>query len=107
MCVQSLLGCLGFNVCTAAITQREPNGLISRALQKLLIIIIYYLCLLEVICNLKHSSSSFPDNNVKVGRVGEDPFLSYQFDRYIIPYYIGVHTGWGAPGEWEYCGKLI
>ena len=44
-------------------------------------------------------------NHVQVGRVGQPPFISHQFDKNMDVNYIGLHTGWGHEGLWKYCGE--
>ena len=42
-------------------------------------------------------------NKVEVGRAGELPFMSYQFNKQLNVNYIGIHTGWDYIGKWIYC----
>ena len=93
-CVQSLLGCLGFNYLrvrcgyhtTMTTAPRESSRLISRALQKLLVIIIIYYYPLTSICHdlllrntlctlatLVHISAAIYTVRVKIGGPGRKP----------------------------------
>ena len=44
------------------------------------------------------------DGLVKVGIVGELPFMSHKFETQLTIHYIGISTGWGSTGTWTFCG---
>ena len=46
------------------------------------------------------------DGEIDVGLVGESPFMSYRHDNSWPINYIGLSTGWGSEGSFEFCGYL-
>ena len=47
---------------------------------------------------------SFGSNLVEVSEVGNQPFMSYKNPNGFDVSYIGISTGWGSEGIWEFCG---
>ncbi len=47
---------------------------------------------------------SFANDLIEVGIVGSSPFISYQSSTSIDVSYIGITTGYGSEGSWEFCG---
>ena len=46
----------------------------------------------------------FANDFIKVSRVGEPPFMSFQNPTSFDVAYIGISSGWGSDGYWQFCG---
>ncbi len=51
----------------------------------------------------RHIYISFAGQEIRVGHVGQEPFMKYTHQNPYDIKYIGFSTGFGSTGVWEFC----